>query len=868
MRRRLLRFLAIQTFRRASWLMPLLVLVTVVLLWPVGRMYVETGVASYLPGGGKDPNPGVELTTHNYRLEPLLCHIRLTEGGTLEDLKRIGTFAAEQLADERYFMEPVYTTEGLGQEYFETLSDRRLISLLTPADWQELKRLTNERISDRRLRMLRAYRTSGFLPARAISPPVRDPLGALNPLRVRLTASRGPTHLHVRDGYLISPDGRTLTILLFPLLSPEDGQGAVKTYRCLENTREFVKRRTRDWGVPFEMEFVGKHVTVAGHFDRLGHNLALVLAMTLPMTLLLLMLVFRKLEAWVFVIGPPLLGTAWTVGALAWMRPSISFVTILVLMVVFAMGMISSTHLYHRFTFELYRARNYYRALHRSYLETGRGVLGSAIVRLILFFFLMMTSFNWSAGVEGAREGWVPGLFETGQAALLAVLLTLISNLLSIPLLASFKHRLARGRISPVNLYDFGLKYLYNTAISNPRPTMAVMLLVTVVLGFQAAQLNFSPGFTSTSGFFFRFERDEPRNEGGLPVPGRPLIVIVEGETLQTALEANDTLYETLSSLRDDHNILAIDSLRSVLPSLRSQEESYAELAALDLAPFIETTRAVSEKNDLVPDVYEPFLRALRQFKRWSEQPEYIEFTAEAPDSMRGAVERFVTHDPDGIYHVATPVYPYADGWDGEQLVALEQALSERMPTPIRFAGDPVLEQRLAERINYNLALMILLSGAAIFISFLIHFRRLRMGVLTFIPVLIETLWLCGALTMVGVRMHFFTILALPLALSLMMDNALQLGQFYVDRAPVTVRAAMRSVSRVAPLTGGMLGLLLGTFALIDHEGLRDFGLLLTLAACVSVAATALVQPALLRLFGRGQSLVEAFQTEGEEDLS
>jgi len=87
----------------------------------------------------------------------------------------------------------------------------------------------------------------------------------------------------------------------------------------------------------------------------------------------------------------------------------------------------------------------------------------------------------------------------------------------------------------------------------------------------------------------------------------------------------------------------------------------------------------------------------------------------------------------------------------------------------------------------------------------------------------------------------------MPLVLSLAMDNALHLTQFYCEPQPCSVRHALVSVGRVVMLTCGVMALLYGTISWRHFPGCATWGGgdlwlagRLIGAACCSGAADAL----------------------------
>jgi hypothetical protein len=118
-----------------------------------------------------------------------------------------------------------------------------------------------------------------------------------------------------------------------------------------------------------------------------------------------------------------------------------------------------------------------------------------------------------------------------------------------------------------------------------------------------------------------------------------------------------------------------------------------------------------------------------------------------------------------------------------------------------------------------------------------------------------------------GLTIHFFTVLVMPLILSLAMNDALQITQYYYDQSPCTVRYVMESVGRVSVMSCGLMALLYGTPALVQYPGLRDFGAAVLIGSAVILVITVMLISALLELFGRGQPLRGILSLEGELDI-
>jgi predicted exporter len=352
----------------------------------------------------------------------------------------------------------------------------------------------------------------------------------------------------------------------------------------------------------------------------------------------------------------------------------------------------------------------------------------------------------------------------------------------------------------------------------------------------------------------------DPSDPQAATRPGRPLVAVVEGATIQEALERNDALYSRLASLQRERGaeigVLAFDSLRVALPSLHTQQRSIETLKNLDLAPLRESIAIAGRSAGIQPAYAQRFLDDLASLQQGADEVRPIDYSsiwADAGEPFRQTVERLVTTGADGSFRVATPIFPGASGFAEEQLNALMAGLSGDRPL-VRFIGDPMIERELAQRLKFDLALFALLGVAAIYLALLVHFKGARRATLAQAVILVQGLWVIGLMNAVGLRVHFMTLLALPLVVVLTLDNTLHLLQHYMDHRSLDVRLSVATLGRSVVLSCGAIAILYGALALT--RDFRDLGLVAVFGAVSSVVGTMMLLPAAIKVWGRGQPLL------------
>lgn len=875
MRRRILRRIAELSFRFAGLLFVILLLVTLLASQGMKRLRLDTGLSDFLP-----PNSPIARlisgTVHDYRnLEPILVTLRAEKGTSQSDLIEMGEEFARLAGDQAWFTRTVYKRDELAQEYYESLSDVRLFSLMTEADWDYLHQLMQSPVSRHQFASERARRLSAMVPPR-IAEMSGDPLGLLDAVRERISRTRAPIPINLRRGYFFSPDGQSLQLLLYPVKSADDGLHALRTTQFLESARDFLIERNPEWRYAVAFEFSGSHIEIAEKLRSLGHDLAVIGGFSLAFVLLLIIMIYRKVEAVAFILIPPAIGTIWALGlAHAWcwwtgtnttMELGVSYtnmtgITLAFLLLAFGLGLNYSLLIFNRFTIELYKSGNHYRALQTAYVETGRGVMTSALIAALIFFSIFLTSFR--------------GLKELGVLAGVATLCNLASTLLVVPTFAALKHWLARGQVNPVRLYRINLVRWCAPALQLPRATIGALLLLTVFFvvdfesdGIHAVSLKFHPRFASMAAYFFRENQPEERvaeaDASEITRPGRPLVALVEAPTLEEALQRNDQLYDRLLAAREEDQlgILAIESLRVTLPSVQTQLRSIEHLKTLDLSALNESIALASWDAGFKPTVFKNLLQTLATMQAHvadpAQQDYLIQFDLTSDPVFMRAVQRLVTH-VDNTYRVATPIYPRAEGFSRDQITLLT-SFANPDGAGVNFVGDPMIEREISERLKYDLAVVFMLASAAVFLCLVLHFRGFRPALIAFGCVVAQGLWLMGLMSLAGVPLHMLTLMAIPIVITMAVDHAIHILQHYRDRRSLDVRIALLSTGRAVLLSGVLSLLLYGTLSLIDVEGMRHLGLVMVFGAASNLIGSLLLLPAAIRVWGRSQPLLSVLR--------
>jgi hypothetical protein len=190
-------------------------------------------------------------------------------------------------------------------------------------------------------------------------------------------------------------------------------------------------------------------------------------------------------------------------------------------------------------------------------------------------------------------------------------------------------------------------------------------------------------------------------------------------------------------------------------------------------------------------------------------------------------------------------IHPAVNIWEREGAFRFVDDLRRVDP---EVTGTPVITYeaiRLMERayVQGTLYAVVLVSGLTALIV-----RRVRETLLALLPLGLGILWTVGLMYFMDLKFNLGNVFGLPLILGAAAEYGLSIIlRFMEDQehggGPLVARSTLMGVfvSGLTTVTG------FGTMMLAQHRGIYGLGLLLTLGAAVSLLASLVVLPVLLR---------------------
>lgn len=844
MSRRLISYLGKKSGQWPYWSLLAVILVTIPAVWATfNRLRIEMDVTALLPKDSEvrqeDQRAFWDFGTHDF----ILCvlEIRSTAPPSIVEnpgdfLKSIQPRVENALDDQRFFRRK---SDLLQQRRVLLEEDASaVLALLSDSDFDRIERTI---LPERATATVEALAGQlGEAPTtETLARVAADPLGIDNILHSRLQVEGGPLQASERDGYYLSEDGEMLLILLWPQQKASDLLFTQAMKGFLQETRQGLYARNPSWRAAVEIQFVGPHVESALGASDVRRDILLTTIVSFISVLVLFFAAFRQPEALVLVAFPLVVGVFWTMGLTSFFVERITQVTLTFAAILVGLGIDFSIHLYNRYQEYIRMGQPGGRALVNAMTYTGPTIVAGAITTGFAFFGMALTRF------EGFRE---LGLF--GGIGIFMSLLAVAVILPPLMILFSRGQGRTRGPVATL-----GLRKVTFTVQSYPRMTVAAGLCIVVYLGFHAQQARFNDDFQSLRQPSERYLDLLGRVEGHFQLPSNQILLIVEGETLEEALAANDQLFQNIQIQARRQDFLATDSLRSVYPSEATQRRNLGRFSRLPLDSIRSSFREALNQHDQLPNgLLDPWFDRLGALQQGAsaalarqgplvsldriDEPDFINF-----------VQRYLIRDDDRrVYRVLTRIYPRDNRWTNPSPEYFLESLSFRLDDKPVLLGTAAISEELRAIIIADLAKILVFVFLCVVAYLVFYFRSFPRAMLAMVPVIFAMLCMLGVVRLLNIELNYLNIIALPMIIGIGVDSGIHfLGRYY-EGGGNNMRLAIEKTGRAIVITGLTTIFGFGSLSVASFPGIREIGILSIVGVACTLFAALVFLPALLRL--------------------
>jgi uncharacterized protein len=649
---------------------------------------------------------------------------------------------------------------------------------------------------------------------------------AADPLRLSQLVAEGRIGGGFRaqaDGTFASDDGRHRLVLVFPEGEALRGADAKAFVAAADSVlAEFRERHPQ-----LTFGLTGGHAIGAATERMLRRDLQLSSTLSLVLASLLFLLTFRRLRALAAVMPPLLLGSLWTAALASSLPGGLSAIAVAFMSVVIGVGVDTGVHVYAALLEARQDGLSPEDAALRARARTQRPVMVAAGTAAAAFAAL------------GLSE--IGALRQLGLLCAAGELLTAVAIVAITPEIGA---RLERGAV-PSEPKAGWLDAVRALTATRARAAIALLLLLAPV-GLLIAGMG--PAISET------IVALRPRGLEPLAVQQRiydtmggragQWVMMVTDRDRDRARERTDRIVEALSpaSPTQTGHLDALDTITTVAPTAATQRARLDERKALDLPARASDLEAALVDVGFAPERFAGVLDGMRSPPT---RLVSLEDVAQSPDAI--LLERYLGKDGDETI-VVSYLLPTA-GHEAD----VERAVAAADPAAM-LTGYQRLESTLRATLATDLPRIGGVASLLVVIALGFALRRLRDVGLAVAVVAVEIALVLVVVRVVGVPLHAYDALVLPVLLGITVDEAMFL--LYRAREATgdidavideTLRREGPPVAATALTTAAGFGGLL----ICDFDGLAHLGAVGVIGSVAGLVVALIVVPAGLRLLPR-----------------
>jgi hopanoid biosynthesis associated RND transporter like protein HpnN len=670
------------------------------------------------------------------------------------------------------------------------------------------------------------------------------------------------------------PDDKSLLMMI---LKPTDPHHNVAFFIKMVNQVKGKVAQVQPEFSDVKVGYAGMAAMMDDEWVGIQKDMRLTGLIALVGVLLLFIFSFRMIAAPLLAGIPLIMGIVWNFGLTAATVGRLNVITSIIAAILLGLGIDFAIHIISRYGEERLAGNGIRESLEITLSQTGQGVLLGAVTTAVAFYGLMAGEFQ--------------GMTELGLIAANGVLTCLASIMLVLPALLRLKDERARVRASRPVSFAF-LEKVGRAMTLKPYLVLFLGLVITAVLGYFAAQIKFEYDMMELLPKVDSVELHKEvmkKFDKGLDYALLMNADLAEVRRMSDALEEKETIKEVDSitnflPTEQENKIPVIRSIGRELEDIKISEATEAgemvsdaklklilgELERLRLN-FLEISDLgfIAGLDDIADNGSKLAKKSLNLAGKIKSSPRnnlsYLEMilgqelgstllkfkkmtrtsTISLADLPLEIKEKYIM--PDGQYLIYA--FPTGTGLDEQTMAANREDLFSVDPGA---TGTPVIWTEVLNYIKRDINKSTILVFAAIFVMVSLSFRSFKNAIITILPVALGTVWTLGIMTLIGIKLNFSNMAAIPMILGIGIDDGVHIVHRYRFEGIGSIPLVMRSTGRAVLLTTLTTLIGFGSLGFSSDPYVASLGIALAIGVGLCFIVSVTILPAALKIFEKG----------------
>ncbi len=633
----------------------------------------------------------------------------------------------------------------------------------------------------------------------------KDPLNLFSPAAMALTESGNSTNFDTYNGYILTPDSLNAIVIIESVFGGQESDKNAQLMNMLEDAATAAKAENP----ALDIRYLGGPVVAVGNSDCIKHDSLLAVAVAGMLILALLIYAFRDVRNILLVVVSIGWGWLFAIGMIAIFYPSISIIVIGISSVIIGIAVNYPLHLI-----------DHLKDASRP-LTAMKEVVAPLVVGNITTVgaFLCLIPLN------------SPALHDLGLFSSLLLVGTILFVLIFLP--HAVKIRRSTKNMPRTALLDRAAGF----SMENNTWIVATIAILTIGFGYFSTHTEFDTDISHINYMTDLQKADMQTFQSLLYTDdgNENLYIVSSGNTLEEALQQNETAGRTIDSLTAMGTQLSAGTITTFLPSMKQQQRRLnlwnqfltrhpaladsVSAAALELGfnpeAFVDFHKILSaERNPLPPDSLSTLASALF--------PGSINID---PTSGQNRIARSIKVNSMDAARISSEINA-TPGFHG-----------------ICFDIKSI-SGHIANTIASNFNYIGIFCALTVFIFLWISLGNIELAIVSFIPMAISWIWILGIMGMLDMKFNLVNIILATFIFGQGDDYTIfmteGLSYEYAYR-----RKLLRSYKKSIILSALIMFIGIGCLVFARHPAMRSLGEV-TVVGMVSVVLMAYLFPPLL----------------------
>lgn len=782
----------------------ILALVFGALIWMTSQIRFDEDISKLIPSNSENELLQKVLNTAQFS-DKIIVHIKSESRGETEDL----TDYAQQFLDSLSAHSSNYIKEIQGkvedEAIFETLDfafDNAPI-FLSEVDYAAI---SSKLHTDSLAKLTEAnYKTlispTGMVAKETI---VKDPLGISIMALQHLKQLGFNSDFELKDGFLVSKDQQHLLLFITPKFKSSE---TIKNELFSEQLYQFQEQLNVQYEGKTSSELFGGTLIAVANAKQIKKDIQLTVSIALVALLLVFIVFYKKITIPIILLVPTLFGGLLSVAILFLIRTEISAISLGIGAVLLGVTLDYSLHI-------LTHIRNN-DTINTLYSDVAKPILMSSITTALAFLCLLFIDSQ--------------ALQDLGIFAAISVLGASVFALVFIPQVykAEVVKKASKATVlSTVAAYQFHKNKWLIAGI-------VLLLLVSafsynnVSFNNDISKLNYQPKHLKDA----EINLDNLTNE-----TSKSLYIIAFGNSMQQALETNDSIYLELQQLESERKLISFNSVGALVTSKTAQQQRIDRWKQYWTSEKINQTETdliqTGQKFGFKPTTYQEFYALLQK-----------DFKPLGVDDFRSIttmpVNDFIAEN-EGFYTITSLVKV-----ENDQIPLVKNSFKNTSNSLVIDRQN--INETLLGNLKFDFNNLIGYCFVVVLLLLLIFYRNWRLTLVTVIPIIITWFVTIGIMGLFHMEFNIFSILISTFIFGLGVDYSIFMTkglQKFNELDQHTLNTYKTSV--LLSVISTILGI--GVLILAKHPALYSISIVSIIGILSAMLIAFTIQPLLFKL--------------------